>query len=95
MASKKSAFDGISQSLREISAGRYKRHTVKVPGIQQIRTRTGMTQEDFSAALGISLRTLQNWEQRRRRPTGPAVTLLRIVYFHPDVLKPRLIRRAA
>lgn len=46
----------------------------------------GVAQEDFAHVLGISVRTLQNWEQGRREPTGPAVRLLQIAALHPDVL---------
>ena len=92
---RKTVFDGVAASLRDVAEGRYRRYAVKVPTAKQIRARLGMTQEDFSVFLGISLRTLQGWEQGRRRPTGPALTLLRIMWFHPEVLRPKPARRAA
>jgi putative transcriptional regulator len=50
-----------------------------------VRTRFGLSQAEFAAMLGISVRTLQKWEQGTRKPTGPALTLLRVVAEHPDV----------
>jgi putative transcriptional regulator len=49
-----------------------------------------MTQEQFAAALGISVHTLRNWEQGRRMPEGPALALLRIAARHPRVLRENL-----
>ena len=51
--------------------------------VQAVRAKTGLSQIQFSALLGISPGTLRNWEQGRRRPTGPARTLLRIVDAKP------------
>jgi putative transcriptional regulator len=53
---------------------------------QEIRKRLDLTQEGFAALLGVSLRTLQDWEQGRHKPTGPARTLLLIADRHPDIL---------
>src|SRR5512137_1940951 len=47
--------------------------------LAQIRYRTRLTQTQFARLLNVSVRTVQNWEQGRRRPTGPAVSLIRIV----------------
>ena len=55
-----------------------------------LRGFTGLTQESFASALGISVHTLRNWEQDRRRPEGPALALLRIAARHPGVLKENL-----
>lgn len=48
--------------------------------------KTGLTQAEFAARLHISARTLQNWEQGRRYPTGPAATLIRILDAHPTLI---------
>ena len=45
-----------------------------------------MTQDQFAEALGISVKTLRNWEQGRRDPSGPAMRLLRIAEKHPEIL---------
>ncbi len=58
--------------------------------IVALRAFTGMTQESFSTALGISVHTLRNWEQDRRKPEGPALALLRVAARHPRVLKENL-----
>ena len=59
-----------------------------------LRRFSGLTQETFAAALGISIRTLRNWEQDRRHPEGPALALLRIAARHPGVLKENLTAAA-
>jgi DNA-binding transcriptional regulator YiaG len=54
--------------------------------IVALRTFLGLTQERFASAVGISVHTLRNWEQGRRRPDGPALALLRIAARHPRVI---------
>lgn len=49
-----------------------------------------LTQEQFAAAMGISVHTLRNWEQDRRRPEGPALALLRIAARHPRIIRENL-----
>ena len=51
--------------------------------IQAVRERTRLSQAQFAQLLGVSVKTLQNWEQARRQPTGPAAALLRIVEREP------------
>lgn len=51
--------------------------------VRAIRERTSLSQADFARLLGVSVKTLQNWEQSRRHPTGPAAALLRIVEKNP------------
>jgi putative transcriptional regulator len=53
------------------------------PDVAAIRSEYGLSQEQFAALLGISVRTLQNWEQGRRHPQGPAKVLLRVASRHP------------
>ena len=58
------------------------------PGdIAALRLFVGLTQADFAQALGISVYTLRNWEQGRRRPEGPAMALLRIAARHPKIIR--------
>lgn len=54
--------------------------------VQSVRAKTGLSQSQFSALLGVSTATLQNWEQGRRRPTGPARALLTIVNARPQLV---------
>lgn len=51
------------------------------------RTTSGLSQAQFAVLLGVSLRTLQDWEQGRREPSGAARTLLRVAQAHPQVLQ--------
>jgi putative transcriptional regulator len=90
---KKELFEELKQSLRE--ANLIKRGLLK-PGrvfrvdpksdIVRVRSKLGLSQSKFAAILGISEDTLQNWEQGRREPTGPAKVLLKIAARHPEVL---------
>lgn len=52
---------------------------------QEIRLKLKLSQSAFAALMGVSVRTLQDWEQGRRAPQGPALALLRIAEQHPDV----------
>lgn len=90
---KKAAFNQLLQSVRE--AGAYLRGHRKAPtrvdrispdSIAAVRAKLGLSQTQFAHAIGISLDTLQNWEQGRRRPTGPAKVLLRVAARHPEAI---------
>lgn len=54
------------------------------PEIKAIRERVGLSQNRFAMMLGVSKRTLENWEQGRRHPTGPAKALLRVLDADPE-----------
>jgi putative transcriptional regulator len=54
--------------------------------VVRVRGKLGLSQSKFASLLGISADTLQNWEQGRRSPTGPAKVLLKIATRHPEVL---------
>lgn len=54
--------------------------------IKNIREAFGLTQAQFAALLGISVRTLRNWEQGRRVPEGPARVLLQVAAKHPEAV---------
>lgn len=58
--------------------------------ISALRRFVGLTQAQFARAVGISVHTLRNWEQGRRRPDGPAVALLRIAARHPRIIRENL-----
>jgi len=82
-------FEELLESVREggaILRGHKKpsrRFEVGASGIRAIRERTSLSQSEFASLIGVSVKTLQNWEQARRRPTGPAATLLRIIAYEP------------
>jgi putative transcriptional regulator len=54
--------------------------------VRRIREHYGLSQDKFAALMGISVATLRNWEQGRRKPEGPARVLLRVAATHPDAL---------
>jgi DNA-binding transcriptional regulator YiaG len=58
--------------------------------VAALRRFLGLSQAKFARAMGISVHTLRNWEQDRRKPEGPAIALLRIVARHPRVLRENL-----
>ena len=73
----------LLQSVREMTAGRM--HVVSSPVIEA-RKKTGLSQSQFAALLGVSVRTLQGWEQGRKQPSGAARTLLAIASTNPKAL---------
>ena len=75
----------ILQGLREIKRGEHGR-VVNVPDIASIREKTGLSQARFAQLLGVSVRTLQDWEQGRRAPSGAAKTLLMVADKNPRAL---------
>ncbi|MGX1123798.1 helix-turn-helix domain-containing protein [Pseudomonas sp. HLS-6 TE3448] len=75
-------------SVRQIKAGKAARTTeVKLSAAAEARAKVGVSQSAFAELLGVSLRTLQDWEQGRRRPAGAAQTLLRVASQHPEALR--------
>ncbi len=78
----------LLQSVREMKAGmRSRKHQPDLPKIVRARLSSGLSQSAFAALLGISIRTLQDWEQGRREPSGAAKTLIKIAERHPEVLQ--------
>jgi putative transcriptional regulator len=77
----------LLQAIRDVKAGKHgAKYKVEPNEVVGIRMKTGLSQAQFAAALSISPRTLQQWEQGRRQPSGAAKTLLRIISRHPEVL---------
>ena len=62
--------------------------------IAALRNFIGLTQQDFARAIEISVHTLRNWEQGRRKPEGPALALLRIAARHPGIIRENLVSAA-
>ncbi len=75
----------ILNGIRELKRGKAGR-VVNVPPVAEIREKTGLSQARFAALLGVSVRTLQDWEQTRRAPTGAARTLLLIAHKNPKAI---------
>jgi putative transcriptional regulator len=63
-----------------------RRRTVSVPDIPKIRGGLGLSQTEFAMLIGVSPRTLQNWEQKRREPEGPAKALLMVAARNPEMV---------
>jgi len=97
---KKQMFEELLGSVREAGAilrGRKKpprRIAIRASGVRAIRERTSLSQSEFASLIGVSVKTLQNWEQERRRPTGPAAALLSIIE-HDPALAMKAIHRVA
>ena len=75
----------ILTGIRELKQGRHGRIT-NVPSVSSVREKTGLSQLKFATLLGVSVRTLQEWEQGRRAPSGAARTLLMIAAKNPRAL---------
>ena len=75
----------ILQGLREIKRGEHGR-VINIPDITSIREKTGLSQARFAQLLVVSVRTLQDWEQGRRAPSGAARTLLIVAEKNPRAL---------
>jgi len=78
----------VLEGVREIKAGRGRR-TQAAPRspVARARLKSGLTQAQFAALLGVSKRTLEQWEQGRREPSGAAKTLIRLAEIHPEILR--------
>ncbi len=93
---KKAEFDELLGSVREAGAIKRgqrrasRRVTFKPADVRKIRTRLSLSQSEFATLIGVSVSTLQNWEQGRRRPEGPARALLRVAEAHPDAVRDAL-----
>lgn len=88
----KEMFNELSESLREgmaiLRGEKQASRTFQIENsdIQKIRSKFDLSQQEFALMLGISVDTLQNWEQGRRQPSGPAKVLLKIASSNPEVL---------
>ncbi len=89
--SKRDMGQEILDGIREIKAFKENQdnlrpHTLKEPAApQEIRAKLKLSQSAFAGLMGVSLRTVQDWEQGRRKPSGPAEALLRIAEQKPEV----------
>ena len=85
-------FKSLTNSVKQ--AGKIRRGEVKPSrttifkpaDVRAIRTKLGKSQSEFALLIGVSIATLQNWEQGRRRPEGPAQALLRIASINPEAV---------
>lgn len=78
----------VLDDVREIKAGGGNRARVEAKSyVVRVRIKSGLSQSDFAAALGVSKRTLEQWEQGRCEPSGAAKQLLKIGERHPKALR--------
>jgi len=78
----------LLESIKQMKRGEAARVTeVILSEAAQARSFIGLSQTEFAKLLGVSPRTLQDWEQGRREPTGAARTLLKVAVTHPEVLR--------
>jgi len=86
---KKETFDDLLSSIKE--AGKIKTGKIKpsrafsfsIPDVKAIREKLHVSQNEFAHLIGVSENTIQNWEQGRRKPEGPAIALLRVTESNP------------
>jgi putative transcriptional regulator len=78
----------LLQSIREMKTGlRGRVHTPEGASLVEARLGSGLSQASFAALMGVSVRTLQDWEQGRREPSGAAKTLIKVARLHPEILR--------
>jgi putative transcriptional regulator len=86
--SKRNIGEEVLQAIRDIKAGRTGRiFRVEVTQATEARLKLGLSQADFAAMLGVSVRTLQDWEQGRREPSGAAKALLKVAVAAPKTVR--------
>lgn len=80
--------EDLLESIKQMRRGQAARVSkVKLSAAAEARASVGLSQQEFAVLLGVSARTLQDWEQGRREPTGAARTLLKVAVKHPKVLR--------
>ena len=84
-SSKRNIGAEILEGIRQLKRGEVGRVITMVP-VSETRARVGLSQSEFARLLGVSVRTLQEWEQGRRVPSGPARMLLAIAHKNPNAL---------
>ena len=75
----------ILDGIRDLKRGKVGK-VVNVPAVAEIREKMGLSQSRFAELLGVSVRTLQDWEQGRRTPSGAARTLLLVAAKNPQAI---------
>lgn len=80
----------LLEAAKEIRGGGGRRFTVTVTAAAEARLKLGLSQTEFAAMLGVSVRTLQDWEQGRRQPSGAAMALLKVAARSPRAVREAL-----
>ena len=85
---KRNIGEELLQAVRDIKSGKAGQvSTIDVSPLASARLKIGLSQREFAHLLGVSLRTLQEWEQGRRTPSGAAKSLITIAIKNPEILK--------
>jgi putative transcriptional regulator len=95
---KKQDFDNLTASIKQ--AGKIRRGEAKPSrvtdfprlDVKAIRQKLGKSQSQFALMIGVSVATLQNWEQGRRRPEGAACALLKVAAHNPEAVEAALAK---
>lgn len=91
---KRNIGEELLAAITDVKAGRHGEvHRVVLTEASEARVKTGLSQPKFAELLGVSVRTLQEWEQGRRSPSGAARSLLHIAALRPDVFRDVLAGR--
>ncbi|CAA6605455.1 DNA-binding protein [Rhodospirillaceae bacterium LM-1] len=82
-----SARQALAIAKGTAKAGTYRTHVPEELDVAGIRSKVGLSQKDFAACFGVSTRTVQEWEQRHRRPSGPARAFLTVIDREPKAVR--------
>jgi putative transcriptional regulator len=83
--------DAIAFAKGDTSRGTLHHVEIPEPNVAKIRIESGLSQTEFAKSIGVSVGTLRNWEQGRRRPQGPARVLLALIDKQPDIVQKSLL----
>jgi len=86
--------EGLEQAIKHAegakSSAEIRERNFEATEIQEVRLKTGLTQQQFASVLGASVATLQKWEQGSRVPSGAAARLIKIIAYRPSIVKEAL-----
>ena len=88
----KATTEALEIARGQADSASYRVHLPDEINARLIRSQLNMTQGAFAQTFGIDIRTLQEWEQGRRIPSGPAQALLKIIYREPEAAKRAVVR---
>lgn len=91
--------DGIKQGLRDAiaisdgtaKAGTYKVHVPESIDVKEIRSKLGMSRQEFASRFGFAARTLEKWERGERQPEGPTRAYLKVIDRDPEAVQKALV----
>jgi putative transcriptional regulator len=87
----RSARQALAFAEGKADEGKYRVHIPDEINVRAIRKKVGMTQDDFARHFGVSKRTIQDWEQKHRSPSGAARAFLTVIDREPAAVRRALI----